>query len=105
MTLEYSDSNEIHNIDDSDDEIEAGSQNQKVLQLSSPYSAKLDLKPTKMYVTEYSAEDHPRLKEDLERMRNLTDRHYLKFQLLKQGASRLQRHLAVKRSIKWYVLC
>lgn len=115
-TLDYSDSNEIHNIDDSDDEIEAvipqqqqqqqhhqQQQQSKVLQLSSPYSVKVDLKPPKMYVTEYSVGDHSRLKEDLERMRNVKTRHFLKFELLKQGASRLQRYLAVKRSIKWCV--
>lgn len=112
LTIEYSDSNEIHNIDDSDDEIEAISpppqrqqqQQPKVLQLSSPYSVKLDLKPPKMYVTEYSVDDHSSLKDDLERMRNIKPRQYLKFELLKQGASRLQRNLAVKRSIKWYVM-
>lgn len=115
-TLDYSDSNEIHNIDDSDDEIEAvippqqqqqqQQQHQtppKILQLSSPYSVKVDVKPPKMYVTEYSAEDHSRLKEDLQRMRNMKHRHFLKIELLKQGASRLQRYLAVKRSVKWFV--
>lgn len=56
-----------------------------------------------MYVTEYSVEDQSRLKEDLERMRNIKHRHFLKFELLKQGASRLHRYLAVKRSVKWYV--
>lgn len=112
-TLDYSDSNEIHNIDDSDDEIEAvipqqqhqKQQQPKVLQLSSPYSVKVDLKPPKMYVTEYSVDDHSRFKEDLQRMRNMKHRHFLKFELLKQGASRLQRYLAVKRSVKWYVYC
>lgn len=113
LTLDYSDSNEIHNIDDSDDEVETVSpppqqqQQQpqpKVLQLSSPYSVKHDLKPPKMYVTEYSIDDHTSLKEDLERMRNIKPRHYVKFELLKQGASRLQRNLSIKRSIKWYVI-
>lgn len=118
---DYSDSNEIHNIDDSDDEIEAVPAQQQyhqrqeqqhqrppppsaiknVFQLSSSSSSSYG---GKMYVTEYPAEDHSRLKADLDRMRQMRDRHYLKNELVKLGATRLQRYLAVNRSIKWYVI-
>lgn len=127
---DYSDSNEIHNIDDSDDEIETVPAQQqyhqrseqqyqrppfhsaiKNLQLSSSsssssYGATLtdSTKSSKMYVTEYPAKDHSRLRADLDRMRQMRDRHYLKRELLKLGVTRLQRHLAVNRSIKWYVI-
>lgn len=120
LILDYSDSNEIHNIDDSDDEIEALPAQQqyqkqqqqqpqrphqlKVFQMSSSSSSSYSAKPTKMYVTEYPAEDHLRLKADLDRIRQRKDRHYLRNELIKQGATKFHRHLAVKRSIKWYVL-
>lgn len=105
--LDYS---EVHNIDDSDDEPFVEQRNvQNTRQMPTSHSAKIDTKQSnKSYDNERSFDDE----EDYSKFRKHSSarssssqyRSYLKNVLLqKQSASRLQRYLAVKKSIKWYV--
>lgn len=103
--LDYS---EVHNIDDSDDEPFVEERNiQNARQVSASYSANIDIKlPIKSYDSERTFEEDDKFgKHSAIQVSSNSGqcRNYLKSILEKQSASKLQRYLAVKRSIKWYV--
>lgn len=105
ICLDYS---EVHNIDDSDDEPFVEEQNiQSARKMSASHSANIDIKvPIKSYDSERTFEDDDKFgKHSAIRVSSNSGqcRNYLKSMLEKQSASKLQRYLAVKRSIKWYV--
>ncbi|XP_055321488.1 GATA zinc finger domain-containing protein 7-like isoform X2 [Sitodiplosis mosellana] len=109
---EDSDYSEVHNIDDSDDEPSYVEERniQNVRQLpptasSSSHSAKIDVKlPIKSYDNEHTFDEDAKFgKHSAARVSSGSSsqcRSYIKSMLQNQSASKLQRYLAVKRSIK-----
>lgn len=101
------DYSEVHNIEDSDDEQFIEEQNIQNMQPS--HGGTVNVKPfTKSYDDQHTFEEdrhfgkHPAIGIK-SNSSNGQYRNYVKTTLQKQSASKLQRYLAVKRSIKWYV--
>lgn len=100
----------MHNIEDSDDEQfieERNLQNMRQMRLS--HGGAVNVKQsTKSFDDEHTFEadrhfgKHPAIGIK-SNSSNGQYRNYVKTTLQKQSASKLQRYLAVKRSIKWYV--
>lgn len=108
ISLDYS---EVHNIDDSDDEAFEERNLENVRQIPTSHNAKTDINvPIKSYDSEHNFDEHAKFGKHSMSRDNISSnsssiqyRNYLKRVLQKQSASKFQRYLAVKRSIKWYV--
>ncbi|XP_031617830.1 putative uncharacterized protein DDB_G0282133 isoform X3 [Contarinia nasturtii] len=104
---EESDSSYVQNIDDSDEEPYIAERNiQNVRQIQSSHSAKNDIKQSiKSYDNERSFDEDAKFEKHSaiginSSSNNNRKRCYLKQMLQKQSASKLQRYLSIKKSIK-----